>query len=62
MAGLISVRTICSYVGRGMQGNNALLGKTLKKIQNQSERPSRFSFLISVKFVVRAAVECFNEH
>ena len=31
MAGLISVRTICSYVGRGMQGNNALLGKTLKK-------------------------------
>ena len=45
----------------GMQGNNALLGKTLKKIQNQYT-VTRFSLLISATFVVRAAVECLNKH
>ena len=44
MAGLISVRTICSYVGRGMQGNNALLGKTLKKSKINQKDPAGSHF------------------
>ena len=44
----------------GMQGNKALLEKTLKKFKINI-LPAGSHFLISAKFVVRAAFECLNE-
>ena len=44
----------------GMQGNNGLLAKTLKKNSKITYTASRFLLLTGAKFAVRAAM--FEEH